>query len=86
MSLNGIRNLIGGDLPDIDHAFVLFLFGQQAAAEITLHHFDLLLRIVENAGSFRRNGHSQRDAGAHSKLKAHGLDLVSHLCGGIASA
>ena len=38
MFLDGITYLFSSGLPDLDLAFVLFLFGQQTPAEIALHH------------------------------------------------
>ena len=44
--LDGICHTVGGALPDLDLALVLFLFGQQTAAEIALDHFHCFERIL----------------------------------------
>ena len=41
VALDGIGNFVGGALPNTDNLLVLFLLGEQAVAEVTLHQLHL---------------------------------------------
>ncbi len=55
-----LGNIVGGLLPDLDDAFVLFLLGQQTAAEVALHQFHILERLFDDFLFLRRDGNIAR--------------------------
>ena len=72
-------DIVGGLLPDLDDALVLFLLGQQTAPEVTLHQFHILERPFDNLLFLRRDGNiGYRDgsAGTHGIFEANAFDPV----------
>ena len=89
MTLHGIGDLVGRFLPDLDLAFVLFLLGQQTAAEVAQYQFNGFQRLVDDGLAFRRDGdigNRQGGAGFHGVFKTDGLDAVRHVGGDLLTA
>ena len=56
MLLDRVTDFVSGFLPDSDLTLILFLLGQQAAAEVAVDNFNGLERFINNVLAFRRDG------------------------------
>ncbi len=89
VALDGIGNIVGRALPDVDHAFILFLISEQATAEVALNQLYFFQGLVDDLLLFGRNGdigHCDAKTRAGGISKTDILDAVGHLRGLIFSA
>src|SRR5690606_15041489 len=79
VGLDGRANFIGGFRPDFDDALVLFLLGEQAAAEVALDFFFLGHGLREHVAFLSGDGdirNGDGDAGTGGVLEANVLHAI----------